>query len=154
MLLAAQRIAGRSTDAEVSALRIIEAQKEYARLFALGAPLSRIRFAAAAFVTLDDEDRMRELREALLDEDGGLVEDYQVSSYVALSRLDLDRAVELLLAQKAQHPSWYGTDMIAAFHIWARPIVMHPDMQRFYVDEGKWVDYLATGVPEYAQYRQ
>ena len=31
---------------------------------------------------------------------------------------------------------------------------MHPDMQRFYANDGKWVDYLAAGVPEYAQYRQ
>jgi hypothetical protein len=44
--------------------------------------------------------------------------------------------------------------MIAAFNMWARNVVTRPDMQRFYVDEGKWVDYLAAEVPEYAQYGQ
>jgi hypothetical protein len=62
--------------------------------------------------------------------------------------------VKLALEQKARFPAWYGTDMIAAFHIWARHMLVHPDMQRFYVDEGKWVDYLADRVPEYAQYKQ
>jgi tetratricopeptide (TPR) repeat protein len=154
MVRAAQRIAGRPDDAKASALRIMEAQREYAQLFDPDAPISRIRFAAGAFVTLDDKDKMRELREALLDEDGGLVDDYPVVNHVALSRLDPDKAVELILAQKAEHPSWYGTDLIAAFHIWSRDVVTHPDMQRFYVKEGKWVDYLAAGVPAYAQYKR
>lgn len=154
IVLAAQRIAGRPDDAEASALRIIEAQTEYARLFDPDEPLPRIRFAAAAFVTLNDRDKMRELREALFDEEGRLVDDYLVSNYVALSQLDLDRAVELILAQKSRHPTWYGTDMIAAFNLWARDVVVHPDMQRFYVEQGKWVDYLSAEVPEYAQYKQ
>lgn len=154
MVLAAQRITGRPDDAEASALRIMEAQTEYAHLFDPDAPLPRIRFAAAALVTLDDRDKMRELGEALFDEEGRLNDDFLVVNYVALSRLDLDRAVELILAQKARHPSWYGTDMIAAFYLWSWDVVIHPDMQRFYVDEGKWVDYLAAEVPEYAQYRQ
>jgi len=154
LVLAAQRITGRPDDAEASALRIIEAQTAYARLFDPDAPLTRIRFAAAAFVTLDDREKIRELGEALFDEEGRLIDDYLIVNYVALSRLDLDRAVELLLEQKARHPTWYGTDMIAAFNMWARSVVVHPDMQRFYVKEGKWVDYLAADVPEYAQYKQ
>ena len=154
IVLAAQRITGRPDDAEASALRIMEAQTEYAHLFDPDAPLPRIRFAAAALVTLDDRDKMRELGEALFDEEGRLNDDFLVVNYVALSRLDLDRAVELILAQKARHPSWYGTDMIAAFYLWSWDVVIHPDMQRFYVDEGKWVDYVAAEVPEYAQYRQ
>ena len=97
---------------------------------------------------------MRELEEALFDEEGRLNDEYLIVNYVALSRLDLDRAVELLLEQKARHPTWYGTDMIAAFNMWARSVVIHPDMQRFYVEEGKWVDYLAADVPEYAHHKQ
>ena len=154
IVLAAQRIAGRADEAEASALRIMEAQREYARLFDPDAPLPRIRFAAAAFETLDDKDKMRELEEALFNEEGRLYDDYLIVNYVALSRFDLDRAVELLLEQKARHPTWYGTDMIAVFNMWARDMIAHPDMQRFYVDEGKWVDYLSAAVPEYAQYKQ
>jgi TolB-like protein/tetratricopeptide (TPR) repeat protein len=154
IVMAAQRITGRPDDAKASARRIMEAQREYAHIFDADAPLTAIRYAAAAFVTLDDKDKMHELGEALFDEEGRFHDDYQVLNYVALSRLDLDRAVELILAQKAKHPSWYGTDMIAAFYLWSRDVVTHPDMQRFYIEEGKWVDYLAAGVPEYAQYRQ
>ena len=138
MVMAAQRIAGRSDDAEATARRIVEAQSEFARLFDPDAFLPGARLSASA----------------IFDEQGNLVDDYEPASHVALSQLDLDKAVELILAQKARHASWYGTDMIAAFNMWARNVVTHPDMQRFYVEEGKWVDYLAADVPEYAQYRQ
>ena len=154
MVMAAQRIAGRSDDAEATARRIVEAQSEFARLFDPDAFLPGARLSASAIVTLGDEDMMRKIKSTLFDEQGNLVDDYEPASHVALSQLDLDKAVELILAQKARHASWYGTDMIAAFNMWARNVVTHPDMQRFYVEEGKWVDYLAAEVPEYAQYRQ
>ncbi len=154
LVLAAQRLAGRSDEAKATARRLVDLRRKYGQLSNLGAVAQIDRFTLAAHIELGNDDRLREIREWLLHEDGTLVDDYQVLSYVALSHLDLDRGVEFLLAQKAQHPSWYGTDMIAAFHIWARHIIVHPDMQRFYVDEGKWIDHLAAGVPEYAQYRQ
>jgi TolB-like protein len=154
LIMAAQSRAGRFDAAQATARRIIEGHREYTSLLDAGAPTHSIRFSAAAIAALDDEDMMRELLDALLDEEGNLIDGYPVVNYVALSRFDLDRGVELILAQKARHPSWYGTDMIAAFYLWSRDLVTHPDMQRFYIEEGKWVDYLAAGVPEYAQYRQ
>jgi hypothetical protein len=72
---------------------------------------------------------------------------------VAYSRFDLDGAVEILLDSKAARPMWNGTDVIAAHHITNRELLLHPDMQAFFVEEGKWIDYLAARVPEYAQFR-
>jgi hypothetical protein len=153
-VLAAQRLAGRSEDAAATAMRTLDARMNGGSLLHSTDFGLIDRFTVAAHVTLADEDKISEMRRSLLNEEGGLVDDYQVSSYIGLSRLDLDRAVELLLAQKAQHPAWYGTDMAATFHIWSRHMIIHPDMQAFYVDEGKWVDYLAARVPEYARYKQ
>ncbi|MEJ2274983.1 MAG: hypothetical protein P8Y01_10485 [Woeseiaceae bacterium] len=37
-------------------------------------------------------------------------------------------------------------------HSGARLLVTHTDMQAFYLEEGKWIEYLATRVPEYEEY--
>ncbi len=71
---------------------------------------------------------------------------------LAYSNIDLDDAVERLLAYKASHPAWHGTDLFAANHVVYRRLLRHADMQAYYVAEGKWVDYLAARVPEYARY--
>jgi hypothetical protein len=39
-------------------------------------------------------------------------------------------------------------------HVQTRHFLVHPEMQAFYVEEGKWIDYLAARVPEYAKYRE
>ena len=72
--------------------------------------------------------------------------------YIAYGQLDAERAVELLLEHKEDYPNWLGTDVIAMNHIVARPLVTHTDMQAFYLDEGKWLEYLATRLPEYEEY--
>ncbi len=154
VVLAAQRLAGRSEDAAATAMRMLDARMNGGSHLHFPDFSLIDHFTVAAHVTLADEDKISEMRRSLLNEEGGLVNDYLVSSYISLSRLDLDRAVELLLAQKAQHPAWYGTDVAAMTHIWSRHMIIHPDMQAFYVDEGKWVDYLAARVPEYARYKQ
>ena len=92
------------------------------------------------------------LAEALLDDDGVPIDKFQAAPFVFVSNVDVERAVRLTLANRQRYPAWYGPDIMAAFHIWARNIIVHPDMQRYYVEEGKWVDYLAERVPEYAQY--
>ncbi len=42
--------------------------------------------------------------------------------------------------------------MIALNHVIARHLLIHPDMQAYFVEQGKWIPYLAKRVPEYAQY--
>jgi TolB-like protein len=154
MLLSAQRVAGKSDDALSTALRIVDARERVPAFLGTGDNIATIdQFALAAHVMLDEEDRVQELLKSQLNESSDLNDNFLTSAYVALSHVDLDRAVELALAQKASRPGWHGTDMIAAFPIWARHMVIHPDMQRFYVNEGKWLDYLAERVPEYAKYK-
>jgi hypothetical protein len=58
----------------------------------------------------------------------------------------------LVLAREASNPEFNIADWFAALHVEFRHMLVHPDMQAFYVKEGKWVDYLAARVPEYAQY--
>ena len=74
--------------------------------------------------------------------------------FLAYSFIDINDAVARALARKAEHPNWYGTDWIAASHVNNRHLLLHPDMKAFYVQEDKWLDYLAVRVPEYAQYKQ
>jgi TolB-like protein len=74
------------------------------------------------------------------------------SAYLAVASVDLDRAVRLILGQKARDPRWFGTDVIAAFQIGNRDVLRHPDMIAFYRQEDKWMDYLSKRMPEYAAY--
>ena len=60
----------------------------------------------------------------------------------------------MALAEKAKHPTWAGLDWIAAKCVIDREFVTHPKVREYYLEEGKWVDFLSERVPEYAQYRR
>jgi tetratricopeptide (TPR) repeat protein len=152
-LLTAQRLAGRSADAEATALKILDVHSQVEPPPGLEVDTFFDRFTVLAYATLND-DRASEFAEALLGDDGVPIDQYQAAPFVILSHVDPERAVQLTLANRARHPAWHGPDIMAAAHVWARNIIVHPDMQRYYVEEGKWVDYLAERVPEYAQYKR
>ncbi len=70
-----------------------------------------------------------------------------------MSHIDTERAVEFAFAELASNPNWDGFDGMATYQLYHRPFLAHPKVQEYYVNEGKWIDYLSTRVPEYAQYR-
>ena len=41
-----------------------------------------------------------------------------------------------------------------AEYLWNLDFLAHPRIQEYYVNEGKWIDYLAARVPEYAKYKR
>lgn len=106
----------------------------------------------AAHAVLGNKDKIRETLEPLLEktDSGAVITD--PGNCVSIAFMDPDLAVERLLAEKARHPDWSGTDFIAMIHVTARHLITHPDMQAFYVEEGKWIPFLAKRVPEYARY--
>lgn len=112
-----------------------------------------VSILAITYAAMEQTDKAWELVNKLLDERSAIFNSYGISGYAALAVLDLDRAIELVLAESAAYPSWLGPDVIAAFHLSFREIIVHPDMQAYYVREGKWLDYLGERVPEYARYR-
>ena len=85
----------------------------------------------------------------LLNEAGELEHNWNPWVYVAYADVDLDAAVDLLLGQKAAHPKWPGTDVVAAHVMNTKHLLVHPKMRAWYLAEGKWTDYLAGRVPEY-----
>ena len=110
-------------------------------------------FLTAAYATLDEDDKAWEIVETMLDQRSPGFDAYGLKGFLALSALDADRAVELVLAEASQKSFATGLGAIAALHILFRKIIVHPDMQAHYVKEGKWIDYLAKRVPEYEKYR-
>ena len=56
----------------------------------------------------------------------------------------------MMLEKKEEHQECHRTDVIAACQSVISDLLRHPDMQAFYVSDGKWLDYLAARVPEYA----
>lgn len=71
-----------------------------------------------------------------------------------LAYLDLDRAVDLALTEIRRHPLSDGLDYWAARSSIARDFVLHPRIREYYLAEGKWIEFLAERVPEYAQYAE
>jgi len=101
-----------------------------------------------AHVVLGQEDEARQLEDALVNQPYS----NKVDTIIALASVDPERAVENAFAELAENPNWDGLDEIAAWYIWYRPFLAHPKAQAYYVEQGKWLDYLSTRVPEYAQY--
>jgi len=149
--LIAQQVGGRAEDAAVTARRLIDAKSEWADV-----PSAQALFYDYATIrahdVLGDEEAVREMRQFLLAQDNDQLLDRYRAPFIALSAVDVDEAVKRLLEHKSRHPTFYLTDWIAAAHILHRDVLLHPDMQAFYVEEGKWIDYLAARVPEYAGY--
>ena len=94
------------------------------------------------------------MRDYLRNHEDGLAHTEHWWPIVAYSQFDLDGAVELMLEKKEEWPDWNGTDLTAASHITCRELLLHPDMQAFYVAEGKWMSFLSARIPEYAQLRE
>lgn len=148
IVLSAQHITGRNDAAEITARLILNAvaQMEFENSEFDPAVI-------AAHVTLDNKYQLRETRQAFEAPDFDWSKIGNPFQYVSYGLLDANRTVEHLLSRKAENADWFVTDLLALNHSSARHLIVHPDMQAFYVEEGKWIDYLAARVPEYEQYR-
>jgi TolB-like protein len=147
IVLSAQRVIGRHEDAARTGRLILNATEQL--------DFERPHFklpAILAHLALGNEEALDAMRDLYTDPDFRKASAFDPFFYVAFGQLDAERAVELLLEHKAEYPNWPGTDVIAINHSMARPLVTHIDMQAFYLDEGKWLEYLATRVPEYEEY--
>jgi len=104
-----------------------------------------------AHVTLGNIDEARRLAEELVEENFSFA--FQPWGIIAMTHVDTERAVEAAFEWLAKYPEWPGFDEIAAFHIPGRPFLTHPKVQEYYLNEGKWINYLSARVPEYAKYK-
>jgi TolB-like protein len=85
--------------------------------------------------------------------------DFGLSYRTALAFVDIEKAVaeELkvlrMLEGKIFSNRAHGyCDARAFFHLRGRRLLAHPDIQAFYVKQGKWIPFLSERIPEYAQY--
>ena len=153
MVLAAQRLTGQSDAAAATAQAVLALRARLDVDPVTEEGLHAANAISLAVATAGDRGQMRDMRDFLRDHESFPEMIKAPWPIVAYSQFDLDGAVEMFLENKANQPFWGGTDVIAASHITCRELLLHPDMQAFYVEEGKWIDYLAARVPEYAQYR-
>ncbi|MEL7186982.1 MAG: winged helix-turn-helix domain-containing protein [Pseudomonadota bacterium] len=105
---------------------------------------------AQAHAVLGDLDEARRLNEKLFQE----ADLNPVGRIRTLAFIDVDRAVENAFAERAKNPGWDGFDAIAAHYVFNGRFLAHPRVQAYYLNEGKWIDYLAARVPEYAKYAE
>lgn len=112
-----------------------------------GCYLGSLAYAHAVLGQVDEARRLREasVEQPYLD---------MVETIGALAAVDIERAVETAFAELAQNPNWDGFGEMAAHYVWHRPFLAHPRVQEYYVNEGKWIDYLSERVPEYAKYKR
>jgi TolB-like protein len=116
----------------------------------LGTVVGNYSYYSGACAVLGDQDCAQRWAEEALKNLGD--DDFlsSLSAYIAVSGVDLERGVRLILGEKARDPRWLGTDIIATFQIAHRDLLRHPGLIAFYQKEGKWMDYLSERVPEYA----
>ncbi|MEP4486006.1 MAG: hypothetical protein ABJ013_10290 [Halioglobus sp.] len=104
---------------------------------------------AHANAVLGDEAKALRLTEELLEVTGWT----PVQRLRILGEIDVEQAVEAAFANLAEISSGNGFDVIASEYLFYKELVVHPRVQAYYVNEGKWIDYLAERVPEYAKYK-
>lgn len=152
VLLSAQRIAGAETSMLETARRILQAEKLPAFHATLTQSWNHVA-QAMAHAALGDLDSAGRMADQLVSGRNQYYNAYGIPGFIALAQVDMDRAVALILEEKKNNPTWSGTDNLAVAHWMSRDILVHPQMQAYYVKEGKWIDYLSARVPEYASYR-
>ncbi len=150
----------------LAALHLLRGEEESARYFArevlstaslpqaehpLNKDNNHSMFAGACAI-LGDLDCTQQWANRLMQERDEHYNPSGFEGFLALSLVDRERAVRLILEEKRTQPRWFGTDVIAAFQLEFRHLLLHPEMMAFYREEGKWMDYLAERVPEYAEY--
>ena len=145
LILSAQRVAGRDDDAKDTARSMLAAASK------LKTDMPHFFPILAAHAALGNTDTVRETLLPFLDRSNENVPQTDPWYYVTIALLDVDLAAKLLLTQTAEHPEWHGTDMIAISHIVTRDLITHPDIQAYFVEQRKWLPYLAKRVPAYAQ---
>jgi TolB-like protein len=109
--------------------------------------------SAEAYATLGQQDEAWVLVNKLMNEQSHVYNPYGFRGYAAFAMLDPDRAAERMLEQ-ASNPGGNVMDWFALYHLTFRDVLVHPDIQAYYVKQGKWIDYLAERVPEYEQCRK
>jgi TolB-like protein len=103
----------------------------------------------AAYLALDDQINAKQTVDMILSSRSDTYDPYGAMGVSALAKIDPDRAAQLILAERAKENSWSGTDWIALFYRYNMELVQQPDLKAFYIEEGKWVDYLAKRIPGY-----
>jgi TolB-like protein len=149
-VLAAQRVAGLEEEVQDTARHILTVQfdenADYAQIN------NRLRIASLAVV--NDRDAILRHRQDLEDLGETPFSRYPLWMIVQYQHADRDLVVDHLLEYKAANPDWFGTDLVAVFHIFCRPLVTHPALIAFYAEEGKWIDYLSERVPAYSELKK
>ncbi|MDH3902054.1 MAG: hypothetical protein OES90_02415, partial [Xanthomonadales bacterium] len=103
----------------------------------------------AAYLAIDDQISAKQTVDVIINSRSDTYDPYGAFGVLALAKIDPDRAVQLILADRASENLWNGTDWIAMLYRYNMNLVQHPDMKAFYIEEGKWVDYLAKRIPGY-----
>ena len=103
----------------------------------------------SAFLAMGDQVNAEQTVDMMLNNQSGSYDPWGAMAALALAKIDPDRAVELIMADRAGGNSWDGTDWVALHYRYNMNLVQHPDMKAFYIEEGKWVEYLAKRIPGY-----
>ena len=63
----------------------------------------------------------------------------------------IERAAGIALGESSRSSNWIGFDEYAVNLLGSHPLMTHPEIQEYYLEDGKWMSYLAERIPEYAQ---
>ena len=140
---------GNREQAQRLARRIVDSKEEVLiRRNFLNSPALSV--LAAAYAVLENRQEARRLA----DESLQFAELERNWDYGAMIHSDLERAVDIAFEEITENPNSPVFDWMAAYHLFYRPFLAHPRVRDYYESEGKWIDYLASRVPEYADFQR
>lgn len=149
IMMSAQRLDGRLDDVRRTARALLDAIDMHAET-SDDESVQRRYIAAIAHAALSDEQGLSEAKQFLASRGDEAIYDGPFA-IMTIASLDPKQAATRILKQKAAYPRWPVTDWLAMLHVHSRGLIIRPELQNFYAEEGKWIDYLAARVPEYAQ---
>lgn len=153
-LLAIHWIQGESTEAESLARLALELTNQASdHEEGSGKPIFTL-LAVQAYATLGELEKARGYTMKLLEERSEAFDPSGEYAIAAMSWIDVNRAAEMALEAKKKDPNWRGFDRMAANYLSAPKLIVHPDIQAYYVKDKKWISYLAERVQEYDQYKK
>ncbi len=115
----------------------------------------RIHYALViSHAVLGETDKAEEYLDQLLENRSADFDPFGGWSIQSMQWLDMEQAVDLALEEASKRPNGFTFDVIAAFHLAYPKLINHPKIQAHYQQEGKWMDYLAKRIPEYAELKK
>ncbi|WNC73447.1 hypothetical protein RGQ13_05480 [Thalassotalea psychrophila] len=143
---------GDETQANRIATEILDAQQYLPEIIVI----SKSGFdaiLAQAYYQLGNTEKYQQLATKILNNNNTNYDTYHYNKFLLLNATDTNAAAKLIISHKDSKLFYSSINNVALNHIYFRKLLLHPDIEKYLVEQNKWLKYLSTRVPEYEKYK-